>query len=65
MTILPASWIVGVAVAALGLLGLSMAAHGTDIGVELFGSLLSIFAVLFVFWLIKRSYDAHERQRAD
>ena len=61
MTILPTSWIVGVPVAGLGLIGLSMAAHGTDQGVELFGSLLATFAVLFVFWLIKRSYDAYER----
>jgi len=62
MTILPSSWIVGALVAGLALIGLVMAAHGTDLGVSLFGGLLFTFAVLFEFWLIKRSYDESERR---
>lgn len=62
MTVLSSSWIIGIIVAGLALIGLSMAAHGTDVGVSLFGHLLFVFAVLFEFWLIKRSYDEQERQ---
>lgn len=61
MTILPISWIVGVLVGGLGLLGLTMAAHAVDTGAHLFGMLLFAFAILFDFWLIKRSFDLSER----
>jgi hypothetical protein len=61
MTILPSSWIVGAAVALLGLLGLTMAARATDLGVHLFGMLLFVFAIGFDFWLIKLGYDRAER----
>ncbi len=61
MSILPVSWIVGVCVGILGLLGLTMAARSLDAGTHIFGMLLFVFAILFDFWLIKRSYDLQER----
>lgn len=60
MNILPISWIVGFAVAILGLLGLTMAASSVDQGTHLFGMLLFVFAVGFDFWLIKIGYDRAE-----
>ena len=62
MNILSSSWIVGVAVAALGLLGLTMAARSVDLGIYIFGMLLFIFAVGFDFFLIKLGYDRLEKQ---
>lgn len=64
MNILPTAWIVGFAVAILGLLGLTMAAWSVDQGVNLFGWLLFIFAVAFDFWLIKLGYDRSEAESA-
>lgn len=63
MNILPVSWIVGVIVGGLGLLGLTMAAHSLDAGTYVFGMLLFVFAILFDFWLIKLGYDAVERRQ--
>ena len=55
-----ASWLVGAAVAALGLLGLFLASRAADPALTLFGLMLFAFAVLFDFGLIRRAYDARE-----
>lgn len=57
MTPHASSWIVGIIVTLLGLLGLTMAAKAVDLGVHIFGLLLFVFAVGFDFWLIKLGYD--------
>jgi FtsH-binding integral membrane protein len=59
-----ASRLVGAAVAALGLLGLFMASRALDPGLTLFGLVLFAFATLFDFGLIRRAYDAREREAA-
>ncbi|MBM3549530.1 MAG: hypothetical protein FJX54_21540 [Alphaproteobacteria bacterium] len=63
MNILPTSWVVGFAVAILGLIGLVMAAGALDQGVYLFGLLLFVFAIAFDFWLIKIGYDRVSARR--
>ena len=55
------SWLVGIMVAAIGLLGLVLASRAEDGALALFGGALFIFAVLFEFGLILRVYDAIER----
>ena len=55
------SWLVGIMVAAIGLLGLVLASRAEDGALALFGGALFIFAVLFEFGLIRRVYDAIER----
>jgi FtsH-binding integral membrane protein len=56
-----ATWFVGAAVAAIGLVGLFLASRAADPAVTLFGLMLFAFATLFDFGLIRRSYDASER----
>ena len=56
-----ATWLVGAAVAAIGLVGLYLASRAADPAVTLFGLMLFAFATLFDFGLIRRSYDARER----
>ncbi|MBL8696855.1 MAG: hypothetical protein JNK67_00695 [Alphaproteobacteria bacterium] len=51
------SWIVGGFVGLLGLVGLVLSAGAKDLAVHGFGLAVFAFAVLFNFWLIKRSYD--------
>ena len=53
-------WIAGGGVAILGLIGLFLAAGAADGGIYLFGLALFVFAVLYVFALIKQSFDAQE-----
>lgn len=55
------SWLVGILVAAIGLLGLILASRAEDGALALFGGALFVFAVLFEFGLIRRVYDAIER----
>ena len=55
------SWLVGIMVAAIGLLGLVLASRAEDGALALFGGALFVFAVLFEFGLIRRVYDAIER----
>ena len=55
------TWLVGIMVAAIGLLGLVLASRAEDGALALFGGALFIFAVLFEFGLIRRVYDAIER----
>ncbi len=53
-------WIMGVFVAVLGLAGLLMAGAARDTGILAFGLALSLFAVLFCWWMIKTGYDEAE-----
>jgi hypothetical protein len=62
-----ANWIIGGAIAVMGLVGLFLAARGLDDGVYLFGLGLFAFAILFLFSLIARTVGNHadaEDQRA-
>jgi hypothetical protein len=60
----PAKFVVGVLVALAGLLGLFMHARAVDPGIQIFGGLLFLFAVLLNFWFIKRHYDALDSSAA-
>ena len=55
------TWLVGIMVAAIGLLGLVLASRAQDGALALFGGALFVFAVLFEFGLIRSVYDAIER----
>ena len=55
------TWLVGIMVAAIGLVGLVLASRAEDGALALFGGALFVFAVLFEFGLIRRVYDAIER----
>ena len=55
-------WIVGGVVSLLGLIGLFLAANAKDDGIYLFGLILALFAVLYVFASIKRAFDSVETQ---
>jgi hypothetical protein len=46
--------------ALLGLTGLFMAGAARDFGILAFGLALSLFAVLFCWWMIKTAYDEAE-----
>lgn len=52
------SWVMGIFVGVLGLVGLVLASGARDGAVYGFGLGVFCFAVLFVFLLIKRGYDA-------
>jgi hypothetical protein len=52
--------IIGTLVALLGPLGIVMASHALDDGIYIFGLGLFLFAVAFVSWLVKRSFDRSE-----
>ena len=54
-------WLLGAFGALFGLLGAVLAARAIDTGMLTFGLLLVAFAVVFVFWLIKDSFDEQER----
>ena len=49
-----ARWLFGGAISLLGIYGLVAAAHARDTGFYVFGLLLFLFAVLFVFSLIHK-----------
>ena len=53
-------WLMGVLAALGGLTGLFMAAHGRDLGIQLFGYVLMAFGVLFCGWMIKTAFDEAE-----
>jgi uncharacterized membrane protein len=57
-------FVIGALVGLLGLVGLFLAAGSHD-GLYEAGLIFFAFAVLFVFWLIKRSYDEADRARHD
>lgn len=53
-------WIMGVFAAILGFVGLFMAGAARDFGILAFGLTLSLFAVLFCWWMIKTAWDEVE-----
>ena len=55
------SWIFGVFAGLCGLLGAILASRALDIGMTTFGLGLVVFAVVFIFWLMKDAYDEEER----
>lgn len=57
------SWVMGIFVGALGVVGLFLAAGARDGAIYAFGIAVFAFAVLFVFMLIKRGYDSAEDAR--
>jgi len=63
MTDFVSSCAIGARVSLLGLGGLFMASRAHDVAVHGFGLGIFLFAVLFVFVLIKRGYDAAASRR--
>lgn len=57
--------VVGVLVALVGLLGLFMQSKAVDPGIQIFGGLLFVFAVVLNFWFLKGHYDALEQGAGD
>jgi hypothetical protein len=53
-------YIIGILVAALGLIGLVASANALDHGMATFGMALFLFAAFFDFWLVKKAFDAKE-----
>lgn len=53
--------LIGFFVAILGILGLFLASGAHDTAIHWFGMALFIFAVLFVFYLIKAHFDGQPR----
>ena len=53
-------WIIGIALAFLGIVGLFLASGAYDVGMYFFGLALFAFAVLFNFWLVKKHFDAEQ-----
>ena len=58
-----ANWLVGALAGVLGSLGLLLASRALDAAIYGFGLLLSIFSVLFIFWLVKHAYDEADHRR--
>jgi len=54
-------YVLGVFLAALGILGLALAANAQDTMMAIFGQSLFMFAVVFDFGLVKRHFDQLER----
>ena len=57
-------WIMGILSALFGLAGLFMAGAARDSGILFFGLALSLFAILFCWFMIKAAFDEAE-QHAD
>ncbi len=57
-------WIMGILSALFGLAGLFMAGAARDSGILFFGLALSLFAILFCWFMIKTAFDEAE-QHAD
>ncbi len=55
--------VIGAVVTALGLLGLILSAGAIDSGMHHFGIGLFGFAVLYVFWLVKKHFDEADTAR--
>jgi hypothetical protein len=58
MSDVASSWTMGIFVSLLGCIGLVMASGAHDGAIYGFGLGVFVFAVLFVFMLIKRGFDA-------
>jgi hypothetical protein len=54
------NWVLTVILAILGLFGLVLASRAQDMAFSSFGLLLFVFAVLFIFGMVKRAADAAE-----
>jgi hypothetical protein len=59
------SWVMGVIAALFGAIALVMSARAVDVGIYLAGLIAFIAAVLFIFWLIKRSFDTGDASHMD
>ena len=57
-------WIMGIFTALAALVGLFMAAAAHGVGILGFGLALTLFGVLFCWWMIKTAYDEIEEGRA-
>lgn len=55
-------WIMGILAGLFGLIGLFMASGARDFGILAFGLGLSLFGVLFCWWMIKSAYDEAEQK---
>ncbi|HTP84562.1 MAG TPA: hypothetical protein VMQ11_16545 [Alphaproteobacteria bacterium] len=53
-----------VALGLVSLIGLFAAANAVDIGMALFGSVLTLFGVGMIFWLLKRHFDEQDAAAA-
>jgi len=60
----PGDLIVGAMMLVLGVIGLVMAAKALDSEIFIFGSSLTLFAIAFIFGLIRTHFDRHEKSRA-
>jgi Na+/melibiose symporter-like transporter len=58
-------WITGTMAALTGLVGLLMAGAAEDTGILGFGLGLSLFGVLFCWFMIKTAFDEAERKAAE
>ena len=63
MDIEPSDFIVGLLMAALGLIGLILASGAMDDGMYVFGFSLFGFACVFEFGLVRRHFDRLEARR--
>jgi hypothetical protein len=61
---LVSSWVMSVFVGVLGLVGLLMAANARDAAIYGFGLGVFVFAILFVFFIVKRAFDAAAADKA-
>jgi hypothetical protein len=50
-------FVIGTVVGLLGILGIFVAGHALDSGMETFGLGLAFFAVFYVLWLVKKHFD--------
>jgi hypothetical protein len=53
-----------VAFGLMSLLGLFAAANAVDIGMTVFGSVLTLFGVGMIFWFLKRHFDEQDAASA-
>lgn len=58
------SWFFGIFAGLCGLLGAILASRALDFGMVTFGLGLVVFAVLFIFWLMKDAYDESDRRHS-
>ena len=58
-------WLMGIMAALMGLVGLLMAGAAKDSGILAFGLGLSLFGVLFCWFMIKTAFDEAERNAAE
>ncbi len=54
-----------VALGLVSLLGLFAAANAVDIGMAVFGTVLTLFGVAMIFWLLKRHFDEQDAAAAE